>query len=138
MNQNEQVILIVDDDPDIGILLKLMLEFKGYSAIVVNDGGKVSETLEKENVMLIVMDMLLSGTNGVDICAVIRQDPKTKDIPILMISAHPNAKQICLDGGANDFILKPFEMKDMLSAVDSLVAKSVPNYLSSKDLENYL
>ena len=67
------------------------------------------------------MDMLLSGMNGTEICARLKQDPSLSHIPVIMISAHPNAKEICLDAGAEDFISKPFDMKDLLSRVSRFV-----------------
>jgi two-component system alkaline phosphatase synthesis response regulator PhoP len=56
--------------------------------------------------------------NGTDICYDIKKNKPVKSIPIIMISAHPNAKSICLHAGADDFIAKPFDMKDLLSAIE--------------------
>jgi CheY-like chemotaxis protein len=67
------------------------------------------------------MDMLLSGVNGTDVCARLKQDPKTKVIPVMMISAHPNAKEACLQAGADDFVAKPFDMQDILSRIGKLI-----------------
>jgi DNA-binding response OmpR family regulator len=67
------------------------------------------------------MDMLLSGTNGTDLCVELKQNKSTSHIPIMMISAHPNAKEICLGAGADEFISKPFDMQDILSKIDKLV-----------------
>src|SRR5678815_2230498 len=114
-------ILVVDDDPDIGIMLKMMLEYKGFKAVVVDSAAKAEKILQADNIQLILMDMLLSGSNGTDVCIQLKQQPETKHIPILMISAHPNAKEICLAAGADDFILKPFDMHDILARVQSLI-----------------
>jgi len=114
-------ILVVDDDPDIGIMLKMMLEYKGFKAVVADSAAKAEKILQADNIQLILMDMLLSGSNGTDVCIQLKQQPETKHIPILMISAHPNAKEICLAAGADDFILKPFDMHDILARVQSLI-----------------
>ena len=67
------------------------------------------------------MDMLLSGTDGTDICRRLKQDNKLSLVPILMFSAHPNAKDACLAAGADDFISKPFEMNDLMGKIDFFV-----------------
>ena len=114
-------ILVVDDDPDIRMMLKLMLEYKGYNVKIVEKVEDTLRTLEENDFSVVIIDMLLSGISGTDICAEIRQTYKTADCPILMISAHPNAKKICLDAGADDFIAKPFDMNDILSKISNLV-----------------
>jgi two-component system response regulator RpaA len=121
MQQHEEKILVVDDDPDIGTMLKMMLEFKGHSAVVAESEEQADKLLKENHINLIIMDMLLSGANGTDICARLKKDPHYKKIPILMISAHPNAKEICLGAGATDFILKPFDMHVILSRVSALL-----------------
>jgi len=115
-------ILVLDDDPDIGIMIKMMLEYKGYSVVVTDRAEKAEEILSTEQMDLIIMDMLLSGVNGTDICTSLKQNPNTSSLPIIMISAHPNAKQICLDAGANEFMAKPFDIMDMLSKINRLIS----------------
>ena len=124
MAQNGQRILVVDDDPDIGIMLKLMLEYKGYASVVAHSEENAKRVLGDEDVQMIIMDMLLSGTNGTDLCRELRKDPKTEQLPILMISAHPNARELCLQAGADDFLLKPFDMKEIIGKIDQLLHKS--------------
>ena len=123
MGKSGQKILVVDDDPDIGIMLKMMLEFKGYAAIVADSEEKAEQILHTDSIRLIVMDMLLSGTNGTDLCSQLKKRKETKHVPILMISAHPNAKEICIAAGADDFILKPFDMQDILARVETLLER---------------
>jgi len=115
-------ILVLDDDPDIGIMIKMMLEYKGYSVVVTDRAEKAEEILSTEQMDLIIMDMLLSGVNGTDICTSLKQNPNSSSLPIIMISAHPNAKQICLDAGANEFMAKPFDIMDMLSKINRLIS----------------
>lgn len=120
MNQTKRI-LIVDDDPDIGVMLKMMLEYKGYNAIVAERAEEAMGVINDDNIKLIIMDMLLSGVNGTDICIGLKKDPKTKNIPVVMISAHPNARETCLGAGADDFIAKPFDMRDILNRIGNLV-----------------
>jgi|SRR5436190_1495473 len=122
MELHNSCILVLDDDPDIGIMIKMMLEYKGYSVIVTDRAEKAEEVLSSEHIDLLIMDMLLSGVNGTDMCTALKQYPATSSLPVIMISAHPNAKQICLDAGADEFIAKPFDIIDMLSKISRLVA----------------
>lgn len=120
-------ILVLDDDPDISMLLKLMLEFKNYSVIISEKAEETLSILERNNVSLVIIDMFLSGISGIDICLLIRKNAKKADCPVLMFSAHPNAREICLKAGADDFISKPFDMNDILSKVNNLLKKGVVN-----------
>ena len=114
-------ILVLDDDPDIGTMIKMMLEYKGYLVTVSDRAEHAEEVIRNNNIDLIIMDMLLSGVNGTDICTELKQNNSTSHIPIMMISAHPNAKEICLEAGADEFISKPFDMQDILSKIQKLV-----------------
>jgi DNA-binding response OmpR family regulator len=114
-------ILVVDDDQDISMMLKMMLEFKGYKVSTAERSTDVQEIVLQQPINLIIMDMLLSGMNGTDICAQLKSVDATKHIPIMMISAHPNAKELCLNAGANNFLSKPFDMEEILSAISVLV-----------------
>ena len=121
MNTPGKRILVIDDDPDIGAMLKMMLEFKGYRALVIERGEKIKILINKDPVDLIILDMLLSGVNGTDICSNLKKDSTTSNIPVIMISAHPNARELCEAAGADSFIAKPFDMHDMLSRITELL-----------------
>jgi len=123
MNTTKKI-LVLDDDPDIGTMIKMMLEYKGYSVTVSERAEHAYEVLRNDGVDLIIMDMLLSGVNGTDLCSELKKDSSLAHTPIIMISAHPNAKEICLQAGADEFISKPFDMQDILSKIDRLIHKS--------------
>jgi DNA-binding response OmpR family regulator len=121
MSANPHRILVVDDDPDISMMLKLMLEFKGYAVSIADKVEDTHTILQNNKIDLVIMDMLLSGVNGTDICAGIKLNSNTQKVPVMMISAHPNAKELCLEAGANDFISKPFDMNDILLKIRQLI-----------------
>ena len=121
MNKTTSRILVLDDDPDIGIMIKIMLEYKGYSVILTDRADKAADIIREGDINLLIMDMLLSGVNGTDVCTELKQNSLTSSIPIMMISAHPNAKRICMDAGADDFISKPFDMQDLVGKIDQLI-----------------
>jgi DNA-binding response OmpR family regulator len=118
---NKKNILVLDDDPDIGTMIKMMLEYKGYTVTLSERADHAAEILHDHAIQLIIMDMLLSGVNGTDLCAEFKKNNSTSHIPVIMISAHPNAKDICLGAGADEFISKPFDMQDILAKIDRLV-----------------
>jgi DNA-binding response OmpR family regulator len=119
MNQNQ--ILVIDDDPDIATMIKIMLEYRGFKVLIAPRAELAEEILRKEDISVVVMDMLLSGSNGTDICRQFKGDKDIAHVPVIMISAHPNAKEICIEAGADDFISKPFDMNDMVAKVRSFV-----------------
>jgi two-component system phosphate regulon response regulator PhoB len=124
MNKHKRI-LVLDDDPDIGTMIKMMLEYKGYDVIVSDRAESAQQIMANDNIGLVIMDMLLSGVNGTDLCIDLKKNLVTSQIPIIMISAHPNAKEICLQAGADEFISKPFDMNDILSKIDRLLNKTV-------------
>jgi len=116
--KEKALILVLDDDPDICTMIKMVLDYYGHSAMEADNEEKAKDIIHSNHIDLIIMDMLLSGADGTDICRRLKQDMKTSSIPILMFSAHPTAKETCLSAGANDFISKPFEMSEMIGKVD--------------------
>jgi DNA-binding response OmpR family regulator len=110
-------ILVLDDDPDICMMIKMVLDYYGYDAMDSANEVEAKEIISTNRVDLIIMDMLLSGADGTDICKHLKQREETSSIPILMFSAHPTAKESCLAAGADDFISKPFEMNDMMEKI---------------------
>ena len=115
--KKKSLILVLDDDPDICIMIKMVLDYYGYDAMDAENEEIATKIISSNQVDLVIMDMLLSGTNGTDICRQLKQDKETSSIPILMFSAHPTAKETCLAAGADDFISKPFEMNDMIEKI---------------------
>jgi len=115
--KKKSLILVLDDDPDICIMIKMVLDYYGYDAMDAENEETAMKIILSNHVDLIIMDMLLSGADGADICRQLKHDKETSSIPILMFSAHPTAKETCLAAGADDFISKPFEMNDMMDKI---------------------
>ena len=88
-------ILIVDDDPEIGIMLKIMLEHKGFSVIILNNAEKLNETLGTHTIDVIILDMLIAGLKGSEIAAILKNNPATSQYPIMIMTALPDAELIC-------------------------------------------
>lgn len=117
-------ILILDDDPDICTMIKMVLEYHGFTAFEADSEERANQVLASETIDLIIMDMLLSGADGTDICRRIKNDKERSSLPILMFSAHPTARETCLAAGADDFIPKPFEMNDLIARVTFFIERN--------------
>jgi DNA-binding response OmpR family regulator len=117
MSENKKRILVVDDDEDIADMMEMILENQGYS---VNTIIRAEEVLGiKEDLPnLILLDIWMSGVDGRDICRHLKNQPLTKHIPIILISANRDIEEIAKTAGANDFICKPFDMDELLEKVE--------------------
>lgn len=112
-------ILVVDDDPDILDAIAFMLEDAGYE-LKTTEKGEYAENLQDKNGSLpdlIILDVLLSGKDGRTICKKLKNQKETKHIPIIMISAHPDAEKSSKAVGADYFLAKPFDVNTLLSKV---------------------
>lgn len=109
-------ILVVDDDLAILDALTIMLEDEGYEVEVSHD-GKTEARVEKFAPDLILLDIWMSGVDGRTICKALKAKKTTKHIPIILVSANKDAKKISQDVGANGYLSKPFEMKELFSII---------------------
>ena len=116
-------VLVIDDNEDILFMLKAMLNFKGYTVSVKENTYDLENFITALSPSIIIMDMLLSGADGREICKQIKASALLCSIPILMISAHPQAKEECLAAGANYFLAKPFEMNDIFGTLEKALAQ---------------
>jgi len=114
MNNENLDVIVVDDDADIGLMVKSILTYHKFKVTACTSADQMLTLLDNNTPALIIMDMLLSGTDGREICKSLKSADNTKAIPILMISAHPNARETCLAAGADDFLEKPFDMDALL------------------------
>ena len=114
-------ILVVDDDSGIAEMLKTLLEFYDFQVTVTDNPNAAEELIQRDQIDLVMLDMLISGVNGTDVCQRLRKDDKICHIPVLMMSALHNAGPKCKAAGANDFIAKPFEMEDLISKIHEVL-----------------
>lgn len=117
-------VLVVDDDSGIGEMLKTLLEYYKYEVTVTPKPDETDRLIVEKQIDIVLLDMLISGVNGTDVCARLRQNEETKDTPVLMMSALHDAGKKCREAGANDFIAKPFEMEDLIAKINEVLAKS--------------
>lgn len=117
-------ILVVDDDSGIGEMLKTLLEFYEFEVLVTEIPQETEELIISNNIDLVMLDMLISGVNGTDVCNRLRKNKATAEVPVLMMSALHDAGPKCKEAGANDFIAKPFEMEDLIEKINSILKES--------------
>ncbi len=111
-------ILVIDDNEDILYMLKAMLKMKGYEVSLRVSALEIETDIKSINPDMIVMDMLLSGADGREVCKMLKENASFAKIPLLMISAHPTARQDCLAAGADFFLAKPFDMNELFSKIE--------------------
>ncbi|WP_127714191.1 response regulator transcription factor [Halobacteriovorax sp. HLS] len=127
-------ILVVEDEKDISDLIKLQLSSNGYKVTVIDNGSEAIELVQTHPsqrtdttpIDLFVLDRMLPGINGQDICKFLRVFKHTKQSPILMVTALSSTEHIVegLDAGADDYITKPFDISILLARVRSLLRRS--------------
>ncbi|MFA5276580.1 MAG: response regulator [Candidatus Omnitrophota bacterium] len=117
-------ILLVDDEPDIMSVATVRLEHSGYKIIPAIDAEEAQAILLKNTPDLILLDLLLPGMQGDELCKKLKSDDKYKKIPIILFTAsavRPNLPKDVKEMGADDCILKPFEAQDLLSKVKKFI-----------------
>ena len=118
-------ILIIDDDPSILDILKIVFERAGYEVRIESDGQQILDN-EYEIPDIILLDRFLSGIDGLDICKHLKSNIFSKNIPVIMVSASPDIEITALEAGADSFIEKPFEIAEILKCIDdSLLNRQV-------------
>ena len=117
MSTPRKSILVVEDDPDILLVLTAMLEDAGYAVTATETGDTLLDLRDGNLPDLILLDMLLSGHDGREIVGQLKASPATGHIPILMLSAHPGGEDGAREAGADDFLAKPFEMDTLLAKI---------------------
>lgn len=118
-------ILTVDDDPDIVEVIKIILEGEGYEVSTLTSGRNVLNVISSIRPDLILLDVMLGGMDGREICRSIKSHSIFKYIPIVMISASHNLQNLLkLPGSPNDFLSKPFDIEHLLMKVKNQLSIS--------------
>jgi len=118
-------ILIVDDEKDIADLISYNLEKEGYSTVKAYDGGEVLTIVRTQKPDLVILDLMLPQINGMDLCRAIRANPETAHLPIIMLTAKSDEvdKIIGLEIGADDYMTKPFSVKELIARVRTVLRR---------------
>lgn len=124
MNIEQQKIILVEDEQDVADLIVQGLEEDGYRVIHLNKATLLKELLSKHDISLVLLDILLPGTNGLEICRQIRFWGYT-DLPVMMLTAlgTPENVVLGLDNGADDYLSKPFKLIELKARIRSLIRR---------------
>ena len=114
-------ILLADDDADVQEIAKVILTKEGYEAIIAKDGNEALDLAKANNPDLIILDYLMPGLDGLEVCRALKKEEALKNIPVLIITAHAGEKERSLDAGAVDFLTKPVEKADLLHRIKSVL-----------------
>jgi class 3 adenylate cyclase len=129
-------ILVVDDDPLNRDLLKAYLKYAGYQCLTANDGVMALEAAQKESPDLVLCDVQMPRLTGYEVCRQLKQDPKTRFTPVVMVTAldSDEEKLKAVEAGADDFVTKPFNSILLLTRVRSLLRiKSLHDEVESRN-----
>jgi len=120
-------ILVVDDEEDILELVRFNLAREGYDIICATSGEKTLEIARKEHPELLVLDLMLPGIDGLEAAKILKNDIKTKDIPIIMLTAKGEEADIVtgLELGADDYVTKPFSPRILVARVRAALRRKV-------------
>ena len=120
-------ILIVEDEAEIAQLIQLYLEKEGFSCRTCRDGVSALQVFQEQKPDLIILDLMIPGLDGLEVCARVRQKPGTKDPFILMLTAKGEEidRIIGLSTGADDYMVKPFSPKELVARVRALLRRTM-------------
>jgi two-component system phosphate regulon response regulator PhoB len=121
-------VLIVEDERDVARLLKYNLEKEGFRTSTASDGSLVLAEMRREQPDLVLLDLMLPGVSGLEICRQIRRHEKYSGIPILILTARSGEadRVVGLELGADDYMTKPFSMRELVARVRALLRRHEP------------
>ena len=141
MATEQGYLLVVDDIPDILRLLDATLKFKGYRVVTARDGEEALEAIQKEHPALVIADILMPKIDGFNLVHRIRLNPKTRDIPVVFLSAtyiSPEDKEFAVAIGVTRFIEKPVNLEEFLPMIENILEQGVKTpYEALSDYEFY-
>ena len=119
-------ILVVDDEPDALEVLGFKLREAGFTPMFAKDGARALAAVRSERPALVVLDLMLPEIDGLEVCKILRRDPATASIPILMLTARAAEMDriVGLELGADDYVTKPFSPRELVLRIKKLLARS--------------
>jgi len=135
MDKSKLHIQIIEDEPDIADLLEFNIINAGYKSSKSKDGETGLEKVREMQPDLILLDLLLPGINGLDVCSILKSDTQTKSIPIIMLTALGQEKDIVkgLESGADDYITKPFSVEILLARIKAVLRRNLSEKTTQED-----
>ncbi|MCB1213670.1 MAG: response regulator transcription factor [Chlamydiia bacterium] len=133
----KQKIVLVEDEEDIADLIRIQAEMNGYQIIIEKDGLKGFQTIEQERPDIVLLDIMLPGQSGLDICRKVKLHPELQGTPIIMVSAKAEEldELLGLELGADDYITKPFSPKVLFTRIKAVLRRGTEPEVKVKMIE---
>ena len=130
----QKKLLLIDDDPNLILLVKDYLEFRGYEVVTAENGREALDVLDQQTPDMIICDVMMPEMDGYSLVSAIRSDPKTSWIPVLFLSAKGQSQDRVkgLNIGADVYMVKPFEPEELVAQVESSL-KQASRLIQHKD-----
>ena len=121
----DPTVLVVEDDPVILRLLEVNFELEGFTVLLAHDGAEGIEVARTSQPDVIISDIMMPKTSGLELVETLKADPDTKAIPIILLSAKAQTSdlKIGMEAGADDYVTKPFEPLDLVERVNGLLSR---------------
>ena len=116
-------LLVADDEPNIVISLEYLMKREGYDVLVATDGNQALETIQREKPALVLLDVMMPGKTGFEVCQAVRADPALEGVRILMLTAKGRDTDVSkgLALGANAYMTKPFSTRELVQKVAEML-----------------
>ena len=120
------LVLVADDDADIRDLMSFKLEQAGLEVVAAEDGQAALEQARSRRPRLAVLDVSMPGLSGIDVCRMLRSDPATAGMLIIMLTARVQAQDVegGFSAGADDYVTKPFSPRELVSRIQALLSRA--------------
>lgn len=111
-------VLVVDDDPDMVAICSLVLEYEGYDIDVARNGVEAYESVSNHHTDVVLMDVMMPVMDGITVCKMMKRDPRTCDLPVIIMSASETLREQAKIASADAVIAKPFDIDHLVSTVN--------------------
>lgn len=122
MQENDKLtaprVLVVDDDPDMLEICSLVLEYEGYNIDIARNGAEAYEAVSNRRADVVLMDVMMPVIDGITVCKMMKRDPRTCDLPVIIMSASESLREQAKIASADAVIAKPFDIDHLVSMVN--------------------
>ncbi len=122
------LILVIEDEPSLTTLLRYNLESHRFRVASIENGGDAMSTIASTKPDLVLLDWMLPGVSGIEICRKIRRDPETHNLPVILLTARGEESDRVrgLDCGADDYVVKPFVISELIARIGAVLRRAAP------------